>query len=182
MADRLIDTSRQNYNHPARSTLAVITLNTFTCGVVGCAIAWVLTVWISEPADFTWPKYVIIAGVAALIQIILGFVNSIVMVGIAVQISRRLMQRRLGVIFTDEQVEEVKRTTEPNSKIGPASIISAATAVALINQEAPTAAVVGIGAAAGALSPAVSYLTNHRDILNLWRGAKGIYYSATTRR
>lgn len=181
IADHLIDTGRQNYNHPARSTLAVIALNTLTCGAVGCVVAWALTSWIRQPADFTWLKYVIIAGVAAVLQVFLAFINSLVMTPIGVRISRRIMQRRLGVIFDDDQVEEVKRTVEPSSKIGPASIAAAAVVVALINQQAPTLAVFALGSAAGALSPAVSHLTNHKDIMNLWTGARAAYYRVTTR-
>ena len=71
IADHLIDTGRQNYNHPARSTLAVIALNILTCGAVGCVVAWALTSWIRQPTDFTWLKYVIIAGVAAVLQVLL---------------------------------------------------------------------------------------------------------------
>ena len=181
VADQLIDTSEQNYNRPARSTLAVIVLNALTCGGVGCGIAWLMGLWIQVPDGFTWQKYVIIAGVAALLQIGLAFINSLVMASIALWISRKVMQRRYGVIFDDNQIEEVKRKTEPNSRIGPASIAAATAAVALINQEAPTAAVIGLGAAAGALSPVVSHLTNHKDILNLWSGAKSIFYSITNR-
>ena len=91
------------------------------------------------------------------------------------------MQRRLGVIFDDDQVEEVKRTVEPSSKIGPASIAAAAIVVALINQQATTLAVFALGSAAGALSPAVRHLTNHEDIMNLRTGAKAAYYRVTTR-
>ena len=83
----------------------------------------------------------------------MAFINSLVMTPIGVRISRRIMQRRLGVIFDDDQVEEVKRTVEPSSKIGPASIAAAAVVVALINQQVPTLVVFALGSAAGALSP-----------------------------
>ena len=182
IADRVIDQSGRNYNHPARTILAVILLNTAIGTIVGTVIAIALTFWIKSPDGFTWTQYAAIAGGTVGFQIALAIFNSIVMVPIAIRMSTRLMQRRHGFLIDQAQIEQAELETESPSKIGPAAVVATATVVALIQQDAPNWATITLGITAAALSPLGRHLTNHKDIVTLWRGIKESYYSATTKR
>lgn len=182
IAEQVIDQSGDNYNHPARTTLAVMILNAVICAVVGLAIASTLYYWIKAPDGFTWIRYSIIAAITLGLQIGLAAFNSIVMVPAAVRITRRFIQRRYGITIDQAQIEKSEMETESPSKLGPAAVVATATAVALIQQGAPTWAIITLGTVGAALSPVGKHLTNHKDIVTLWRGIRGAYYSVSTKR
>ena len=182
ITDALINSSGTNYEHPARTTLAVIVVDMAICAVVGLIIALSLTSWITTPNRFTWVWYAAIAGATLSVQIGLAVFNSLVMVPIAVRISRRFMQRRYGILIDQNMVERVEMETEAPSKLGPAAVVAAATVVTLIQQDAPTWATIVLTVTAATLSPVGRHLTDHKDIVTLWRGARRTYYSVTTKR
>ena len=182
IADNVINDNADNYNHPARTTLAVIVVNTFICAIVGIAISLILCRWIPTPDALTWVAYTIVAVATLGIQIGLAILNSVVMVPIAVRISRRVMQRRYGIQIDQDQIEKAEMDTQAPSKLGPAAVVATATFIALSQQDAPTWATIVLTTLAAGLSPVGRHLTDHKDIVTLWRGLRMTYYSITTNR
>ena len=183
MGDGLIAQANTSYNHTAISTAATIALIAVMCFVVGATIAFVLEWRVDDKAKMTWQTAIYIAIGTALLQIILAVTNSIGMVTwVTTWITRPMMQRRTGIIIEDSMIEKAIDENEQPSRIGPAVIAATASFFICLQYDAPYIALILVPAGSAAMSPVVAHLTDHRTIRTLWKGAKGRYFKAATRR
>ena len=183
MGDVLIAQANTSYNHPAISTAATIAIIAVICSAVGAAIALVLECIVDDKAKMTWQIAIYIAIGTALLQIILAVTNNIGMVTwVTTWITRPMMQRRTGIIIEDSMIEKAIDENEQPSRIGPAVIAATASFFICLQYDAPYIALILVPAGSAAMSPVVAHLTDHRTIRTLWKGAKGQYFKATTRR
>ena len=181
MGDVLIAQANTSYNHPAISTAATIAIIAVICSAVGVAIAFVLEWLVDDKAKMTWQIAIYMAIGTALLQVILAVTNSIVVVPLVTRMTRRMMQRRTGIIIEDAMIEKAIDGNEQPSRIGPAAIAATASFFICLQYDAPCSALILVPAGSAAMSPIVTHLTDHRTIRTLWKGIKGQYYKATTR-
>lgn len=183
MGEALIAQANTSYNHPAISTAVMIALNAVICSAVGAAIAFVLEWRVDDKAKMTWQIAIYIAIITALLQIILAVIRSIgVVPWVTTRITRRMIQRRTGIIIEDSMIEKSIDENEQPSRIGPAAIAATASFFICLQYDAPCIALILVPAGSAAVSPVAAHLTDHRTIRTLWKGAKGQYFKATTRR
>ena len=182
MGDVLIAQANTSYSHPAISTAATIAIIAVICSAVGATIAFVLELIVDDKAKMTWQIAIYIAIITALFRVALSVANSIIMIPLVTRITRRMIQRRTGVIIEDSMIEKAIDENEQPSRIGPAAIAAAASFFICLQYDAPYIALILVPAGSAAVSPVVAHLTDHRTIRTLWKGAKGQYFKATTRR
>ena len=183
MDDVFIAQANTSYNHPAISTAVTIALNAVMCFVVGATIAFVLEWLVDDKAKMTWQIAVYIAIGTALLQIMLAVINSIIVVPrVTTKVARPMMQRRTGIIIEDSMIEKSIDENQQPSRIGPAAIAATASFFICLQYDAPCIALILVPPGSAAISPVVAHLTDHRTIRTLWKGAKGQYFKATTRR
>ena len=131
----------------------------------------------------TWQIAIYIAIITALFQITMAVIRSIGEVPWGTtKVTRPMMQRRTGIIIEDSMIEKAIDENEQPSRIGPAAIAAAASFFICLQYDAPYIALILVPAGSAAMSPVVAHLTDHRTIRTLWKGAKGQYFKATTRR
>lgn len=182
LGDAFITQANTSYNHPAISTVGMIACNAVLCFVVGIAIACVLGWQMDDKAKMTWQIAVYIAIGTAVFQVALAVANSLLVIPLVTgRVSRRMMQRRTGIVIEDEIVEKAIEENGQQSRIGPAAIAATASFLVCLQYDAPSSALFWVPSLSAAASPVVAHLTDHKTIRALWKGIKGQYYKATTR-